>query len=151
MDSGLAVLGDEELLGNVLDNLVSNALRYAKTAVTVAVAAEGGCVQISVLDDGAGIAGEDLPHLFERCYKGPGGNFGLGLSIAQTAAKTMGGTLTAANRSEEGAAFTLTLPRGRRPSHKGILPMNFQDYYLWAGLVLLCLDLYHFLRQRKGS
>lgn len=28
--------------------------------------------------------------------------------------------------------------------------MNFQDYYLWAGLVLLCLDLYHFLRQRKG-
>ena len=28
--------------------------------------------------------------------------------------------------------------------------MNFRDYYLWAGLVLLCLDLYHFLRQRKG-
>ncbi|MFR3237152.1 MAG: sensor histidine kinase [Acutalibacter sp.] len=111
VDSGLAVLGDEELLGNVLDNLVSNAIRYTKTAVTVAVAAEGGCVQISVLDDGAGIAGEDLPHLFERCYKGPGGNFGLGLSIAQTAAKTMGGTLTAANRSEGGAAFTLTLPR----------------------------------------
>ena len=111
VDSGLAVLGDEGLLGNVLDNLVSNAIRYAKTAVTVAVAAERGCVQISVLDDGAGIAGEDLPHLFERCYKGPGGNFGLGLSIAQTAAKTMGGTLAAANRSEVGAAFTLTLPR----------------------------------------
>ena len=57
-DKVLAVLGDEELLGKVLDNLVSNAVRYAKTAVTVAVAAERGCVQISVLDDGAGIAGE---------------------------------------------------------------------------------------------
>ena len=111
VDGTLAVLGDEELLGKVLDNLVSNAVRYAKTAVTVAVAAEGGRVQISVLDDGAGIGEKDLPHLFERCYKGPGGNFGLGLSIAQTAARAMGGTLAAANRPEGGAAFTLTLPR----------------------------------------
>ena len=111
VDGTLAVLGDEELLGKVLDNLVSNAVRYAKTAVTVAVAAERGRVQISVLDDGAGIGEKDLPHLFERCYKGPGGNFGLGLSIAQTAARAMGGTLAAANRPEGGAAFTLTLPR----------------------------------------
>ena len=111
VDGTLAVLGDEELLGKVLDTLVSNAVRYAKTAVTVAVAAERGRVQISVLDDGAGIGEKDLPHLFERCYKGPGGNFGLGLSIAQTAARAMGGTLAAANRPEGGAAFTLTLPR----------------------------------------
>ena len=111
VDGALAVLGDEELLGKVLDNLVSNAVRYAKTAVTVAVAAGENSVQISVLDDGAGIRESDLPHLFERCYKGPGGNFGLGLSIAQTAARAMGGTLAAANRPEGGAAFTLTLPR----------------------------------------
>ncbi len=108
-DGILAVLGDEELLGKVLDNLVSNAVRYAKTAVTVTVTAEKGHVQISVLDDGAGIAEGDLPHLFERCFKGSCGNFGLGLSIAQTAAKAMGGTLTAANRLEGGAIFTLTL------------------------------------------
>lgn len=49
------------------------------------------------------------PHLFERCYKGRGGNFGLGLSIAQTAAQALGGTLTAVNRPEGGAVFTLTL------------------------------------------
>ena len=105
------VLGDEELLGKVLDNLVSNAVRYAKTSVAVVVTEENRHIQISVLDDGAGIGESDLPHLFERCYKGPGGNFGLGLSIAQTAAKTMGGTLAAANRPEGGAAFVLTLPR----------------------------------------
>ena len=111
VDESLAVLGDEELLGKVLDNLVSNAVRYAKTSVAVVVTEENRHIQISVLDDGAGIGESDLPHLFERCYKGPGGNFGLGLSIAQTAAKTMGGTLAAANRPEGGAAFVLTLPR----------------------------------------
>jgi two-component system sensor histidine kinase CssS len=111
VDETLAVLGDEELLGKVLDNLVSNAVRYAKTSVAVVVTEENRHIQISVLDDGAGIGESDLPHLFERCYKGPGGNFGLGLSIAQTAAKAMGGTLAAANRPEGGAAFVLTLPR----------------------------------------
>ena len=77
------------------------------------MSAEESYVQISVLDDGAGIAENDLPHLFERCYKGKGGNFGLGLSIALTAARAMGGDLTAANRPEGGAVFTLTLPRAK--------------------------------------
>jgi hypothetical protein len=113
VDESVSVLGDEELLGKVLDNLVSNAVRYAKSTVTVAVSAEESYVQISVLDDGAGIAENDLPHLFERCYKGKGGNFGLGLSIALTAARAMGGDLTAANRPEGGAVFTLTLPRAK--------------------------------------
>ena len=60
-------------------------------------------VSISVLDDGDGIAQNDLPHLFERCYKGKGGHFGIGLAIAASAAEKMDGTLCAANRDTGGA------------------------------------------------
>lgn len=70
-------------------------------------------VLIQVLDDGDGIQEQDLPHLFERCYKGKGGNFGIGLTIAKTAAEYMQGSLTAANRPEGGAVFTLQLKQAR--------------------------------------
>ncbi|MDO4286084.1 MAG: HAMP domain-containing sensor histidine kinase [Eubacteriales bacterium] len=109
----LTVMGDGELLSQALDNLLSNAVRYAKTAVTVRVETKEETVSILVSDDGEGITKEDMPHLFERCYKGKGGNFGLGLAIARTAVRNMGGELTADNRLEGGAVFTLTLKRGR--------------------------------------
>lgn len=111
-EKGIKVLGEEGLLDKVLDNLVSNAIRYAKGQVTARACGEGDRVLVSVLDDGPGIALEDLPHLFERCYKGKGGNFGIGLSIAQAAAQAMGGELRAGNRSEGGAVFTLILKSG---------------------------------------
>lgn len=105
----ITLLGEEELLGKVLDNLLTNAIRYAKTTVTVKVIEKKGRIAISVSDDGDGISEKDLPHIFERCYKGKGGNFGLGLSIARTAALSMNGELTAANCAQGGAIFTLIL------------------------------------------
>ena len=45
----------------------------------------------SIADDGDGIDEKDMPHLFERCYKGRGGNFGIGLAIAHSAAEKVGG------------------------------------------------------------
>ncbi len=107
----LTVKGEEELIGKVMYNLMTNAIRYAMTTVTIEVTEEKNKVIISVSDDGKGIAPKDLPHLFERCYKGEGGHFGLGLSIASTAAAAMGGELTAANRQDGGAIFTLILQR----------------------------------------
>lgn len=116
----LSMLGDEELVGRILDNLLSNAIRYARSAVLVetrvacdaAGAGEARArVAIIVRDDGDGIDAEDMPHLFERCYKGRGGHFGLGLSIAQAAADAMDGTLEATNAPDRGAVFTLTLAR----------------------------------------
>jgi two-component system sensor histidine kinase CssS len=54
-----------------------------------------------------------LPHLFDRFFKGPGGQFGLGLAIAQSAVSAMHGTLTAGNRkSVTGASFEIRLPKG---------------------------------------
>ena len=54
-------------------------------------------------DDGPGIAEEDLPHVFERFYKGKDGKHGIGLAIAQSVADAYQGTLTA--RNENGAVF----------------------------------------------
>lgn len=103
------VYGEEELLGKILENLLTNAIRYAKTTVTISVNSEEKQVAISVSDDGDGIDEKDLPHLFERCYKGRGGNFGIGLAIAHSAAEKMEGSLSAENRANGGAVFTLAL------------------------------------------
>ena len=110
-DHSLMAVGEEDLISKVLENLLTNAIRYAKTRVVTAVSVSDSHLQISVTDDGAGIAEQDLPHLFERCYKGPGGNFGIGLAIARSAAVNMGATLSAGNLPEGGARFTLTLDR----------------------------------------
>lgn len=108
-EQGIVTYAEEELLGKILENLLTNAIRYAKTTVTIAIKAEKRQVAISVSDDGDGIDEKDLPHLFERCYKGRDGNFGIGLAIAHSAAEKMEGRLTAENRSVGGAVFTLTL------------------------------------------
>lgn len=106
-----AVLGDGELICKVLENFLTNALRYAISEVTIRIRPEKKLTAISVEDDGNGIASKDLPHLFERCYKGNGGNFGIGLAIATSAAERMKGSVKGENRSEGGAVFTLTLQK----------------------------------------
>ena len=94
---------------HVLDNLLSNAIRYARSRVSVTAYSENGHILIIVCDDGEGISPQDLPHVFERCYKGKGGHFGIVLAIAHSAAAQMRGSLTAQNSPEGGACFTLTL------------------------------------------
>ena len=104
------IYGDEELLEQILDNLLTNAIRYAKETVTIEVIPKEDKIYISVSDDGEGIDEKDLPHLFERCYKGKNGHFGLGLSIAHTAVLAMNGKLIAENNPTGGAVFTVILP-----------------------------------------
>ena len=82
-----------------------------KSRLTIFVSAEGKQVAISVSDDGDGIDEKDLPHLFERCYKGRGGNFGIGLAIAHSAAEKIEGSLSAENQANGGAVFTLVLKK----------------------------------------
>ena len=110
-DRTITAYGEEELLSKVLDNLLTNAIRYAKMAVIISVSATGSHVFISVSDDGDGIAERDLPHLFERCYKGKDGNFGIGLAIVRSAAQKMNGELLASNLKNSGAIFTLSLKK----------------------------------------
>ena len=114
----IQVYGDEELICKVLENLLSNGIRYAASRVSISVSQETESVKIQVTDDGPGISAQDMPHIFERCYKGAGGHFGIGLAIAAASAAQMHGTLCVENAPEGGARFELQL---RKPPQISVL------------------------------
>jgi two-component system, OmpR family, sensor histidine kinase CssS len=105
--SDVMVLADENLLSMALSNLLSNALRYAKSTVSIQVKAVQNTVLVQVRDDGRGIDAADLPHVFERFYKGKHGHFGLGLAIVRSCMDLMKGEVVAYNDS--GAVFEISL------------------------------------------
>ena len=107
---------DEHRIKQVLLNLIGNALRHARSRVTLeAVCTEQTCT-ISIVDDGIGIEQEELPHLFDRFYRGiagrraAGAGLGLGLAIAKQLTETHHGTLEVDTRWQEGTTFRLQLP-----------------------------------------
>ena len=112
---------DVELVDQVVWNLVDNAIRYSPSGSEVSVRLEGGTegVTITVADSGPGL-GPNPERLFERFLRhdpartrtGEAGGTGLGLSIVRSLTRTMGGSVTAANRPGGGALFTVALPRG---------------------------------------
>lgn len=104
------VNGDGEKLLRMVMNMAGNCLRYARTTVELAAEANGGTVLITVCDDGPGFSPEDLPHIFERFYKGKQGKYGLGLSIAKAIAEKHGGRIWAENGQNGGAVFRVELP-----------------------------------------
>ncbi len=110
----LTILYNETLFSQCLMNVAGNAFRYCAGQVMVSVFRDGGSAVITVEDDGSGIDPKDLPHLFERFYKGPGGQTGLGLAIAKTAAEAMGGSITASNGAS-GAIFAIRIPLLKEP------------------------------------
>jgi signal transduction histidine kinase len=112
----LCVLGDADRLLQVLTNLITNAVRHGRNApITVTGRPEGDFVKIEVADRGPGISPEDLPHVFERLYRGskarsesPGGA-GLGLAIAASLVKAMDGWIEVTSRLGVGTTFAVTL------------------------------------------
>ena len=125
LDAGAActVMGDADLLRSCIENIVRNALRYSpdKGNVDVKVKrASGAAVQIDIEDEGPGVPEETLPYLFDPFYRvsssrtpGPGSNVGLGMSIAERAARVHGGSITATNRDgSAGLRVTIVLPPG---------------------------------------
>jgi signal transduction histidine kinase len=107
------VLADRDRLTQVLDNLLDNAVKHAPQASGVGITARRdgpGFVEIAVADDGPGIASGDLDRVFERFYRGPRGNSGLGLAISRELVRAHGGTIRVESGAGSGARFVFTLP-----------------------------------------
>jgi signal transduction histidine kinase len=111
------IQADYERLAQVLDNLISNALRHTPTQgqVTLSASLDGERVQLRIQDTGSGISPEDLPHIFDRFYRGDksrqsNGESGLGLAIARSLVEAHGGTISAESHPGQGSIFTVSLP-----------------------------------------
>jgi signal transduction histidine kinase len=113
----LFTLGDLSRLQRALAHLVDNAIKYTPEGGRLAISAKANRtnVHISVADSGIGINQRDLPHVFERFYRGdksrstPGN--GLGLSLAQAIIRAHGGEITATSSHGTGSSFTITIAR----------------------------------------
>ena len=108
----LMIRTDPELLKRVIQNILSNCLRYADHEILIRMSTDGNSLILLIQDDGPGFLEKDLPHIFERFYKGNGGKNGIGLSIVWTGIHYLGGSITAGNRTvpEHGAYYQLLLP-----------------------------------------
>jgi signal transduction histidine kinase len=110
---------DVSRIGRVLNNLMTNALRHTpeKGEIHLSAKPSYGTVEVEVRDTGEGFSEEDLPHLFERFYRGEKsrnkatGGVGLGLAIAKGLVEAHGGTIRADLLPESGARFVFTLPK----------------------------------------
>jgi two-component system cell cycle sensor histidine kinase/response regulator CckA len=120
------LLGDEARLAQVFVNLVLNAAQAIpddrQGVLRISTTSEGGRVSVCVEDDGASIAAEDLPYVFEPFYAterpawGPGdpcrpeqGGAGLGLAICRNIVTALGGTISVTSEPDVGTRFTVTL------------------------------------------
>ena len=109
---------DAPRIGRVLNNLLGNALRHTPAGGEVIVSARrvGGHIQIDVSDTGEGINPEDLPHVFERFYRGEKsrnrdtGGSGLGLAIARGIVRAHSGEIRVESQPGAGTTFHISLP-----------------------------------------
>lgn len=104
---------DDHRIRQVLENLVSNAIRHTNTGgvVRLVLREEDSSLRIDVSDTGSGIAPEDLPHIFDRYRKAPDSSgSGLGLAIARRLTEAHGGSIAAASLPGEGTTISVYLP-----------------------------------------
>jgi two-component system sensor histidine kinase BaeS len=121
---GAVVDGDPARLAQILDNLLTNALRYTDPGGTVTVAVHGDRdgVTVSVTDTGIGIAAEDLPHVFERFWRADRsrsratGGSGVGLAVVQRLVAAHGGRIDVRSEPGQGTSFHIRLPPPGHPA-----------------------------------
>ncbi len=130
MDRGKGpVLANDTGLRQVLINLVSNAVKYSRRGGAVRIRIEGTAqaTDISITDEGPGIAPHELPMIFDKFYRASGSEkvkgAGLGLYIVKLLTAAMGGTVSAVSTPGQGSVFTVSLPRSPGPGlHASLLP-----------------------------
>ena len=121
-DAPIRIRHDPQRIGQVVANLVANAVKFTPRdgSVAVDVTATPGGARIEVVDTGVGVDPAELPHIFERFYRGSranearGSGSGLGLAIVRSIVDMHGGTVEVESRIGSGSRFTVTLPRDPR-------------------------------------
>ncbi len=117
-EPGVTVSGDAALLISLVQNLVTNAVKYGRDGghVWVRVCRDGKNARVSVRDDGVGISEEDLDRIWNRFYQADRSRsdeargVGLGLSLAQQIARLHGGRIEATSTLGEGSEFVFSMP-----------------------------------------
>jgi signal transduction histidine kinase len=112
------IQGDSGRISQVLENLISNALKYTEAGDRISIGAkeQANMLQIEVEDSGKGISEEALPHIFERVFRDknagfiPAGGSGLGLAITKALIEAHGGSIEARSALGEGTTILLELP-----------------------------------------
>jgi len=116
------VAGDRNRLAQAIANLLDNAVKYTRAGGQVVIAAgtTDGAARVTVTDTGIGISPDDLPHIWDRLYRGDRSRsergLGLGLSLVKAIALAHGGRVSVESTPGRGSVFTLHLPA--QPSAK---------------------------------
>lgn len=121
VEAELYLAADGGKLRQVIENLLSNALRYTDAGGTVSVfmKKEAGGIKLEVSDTGIGISEKDLPYIFERFYRTDisrtraSGGIGIGLAIVKAIVEAHSGTIKAESRPGRGSSFTVSIPSGK--------------------------------------
>ena len=119
----MTVRGDDNRLRQVMDNLLSNAIRYSPDSTPIDVVIDepeqeglARAVRVSVIDRGAGLSPDDAAHVFDRLYRTDEarsrvhGGAGLGLAIVRSIVEAHGGEVFVRSRPGEGSTFGFLLP-----------------------------------------
>ena len=146
----LAVRSDRTLLSRILQNIVSNALRYTRSGgVLVGARQRGSAIAIDVADSGAGIPEDQHQAIFEEFHRGPmaahgelsGGGLGLGLSIVRRMVDALGHRISFRSAVGRGTIFRLELPAAlaarTEPGAPAAEPERPRGYGLFGTRVLL--------------
>jgi signal transduction histidine kinase len=121
-DAPLRIRHDPQRVGQVVGNLVGNAIKFTPTggSVEVVVSPHVDGARIDVNDTGTGIDASELPRIFDRFYRGSlanearGSGSGLGLAIVRSIVDMHGGSVTVDSRLGSGSSFSVFLPRDPR-------------------------------------
>jgi signal transduction histidine kinase len=118
LSDGIIINADKERLHQLLVILLDNAIKYTSSGrIIVGCQQQSGNIVLKVFDTGCGIPPDDLPHVFDRFYRGDkarnrdSGGTGLGLAIAKWIVEAHGGKIQAESKVGVGTEFTVTLPQ----------------------------------------
>ena len=118
-EDDLVIHADRFHFGNVISNLIDNAIKYSGDAINIIIRAKttSGGVEISVKDNGIGIAPDKQKHIFDKFYRVPTGDihdvkgYGLGLYYAKTMVEKHGGTISVSSTLGKGSEFRIFIPQ----------------------------------------